>query len=122
MKKALLCAAALLATPATAAPPSEKDVAWDITEGLTTEIGPRLAGTAREAAARDWAVARLKALGFANVRVEPFTFPGWVRGAETAQVIAPFPHSLAVTALGYSAPTLLAGLRRNWSISPALTR
>ena len=28
------------------------DYAWDITEGLTTEIGPRLDGSEREAAAR----------------------------------------------------------------------
>lgn len=110
MKNLLICAVALLAAPALAAPPPEKDVAWDITEGLTTEIGQRLAGTAREAAARDWSVARLKALGFANVRVEPFTFPGWVRGAETAQVMAPFAHNLAVTALGYSAPTPAGGI------------
>ena len=50
-------------------------LALAITEGLTTEIGPRLAGTDDEARARVWAVARLKALGFANVRVEPFQIP-----------------------------------------------
>ena len=48
------------------------DYAWDITEGLTTEVGQRLAGTAAEARAREWAVAKLKSLGFSNVRVEPF--------------------------------------------------
>src|SRR3546814_11097786 len=32
------------------------DTAWAITEGLTTEIGPRPAGSDREAAARKWAV------------------------------------------------------------------
>ena len=32
------------------------DYAWNITEGLTTEVGQRLAGTAAEARARDWAV------------------------------------------------------------------
>jgi hypothetical protein len=54
--------------------------AWDITEGITTEVGPRLAGTEAEARARDWAVKKLTALGFANVRVEPFDLPVWVRG------------------------------------------
>ncbi len=29
------------------------EIAWDITEGLTTEIGPRLAGSDDEARARD---------------------------------------------------------------------
>ena len=33
--------------------------AWDITEGLTTEVGQRLAATEAEARARDWAVAKL---------------------------------------------------------------
>ena len=47
--------------------------AWDIVEGLTTEVGQRLAATEAEARARDWAVRRLKAMGFANVHVEPFT-------------------------------------------------
>ncbi|HEY0629305.1 MAG TPA: peptidase M28 family protein, partial [Sphingomicrobium sp.] len=56
--------------------------AWDITEGLTTEIGPRLAGTEAEARARDWAVRKLTAMGFANVRVETFDMPTWVRGHE----------------------------------------
>ena len=56
------------------------DYAWDITEGLTTEVGPRLAGTEAEARARAWAVAKLKAMGFANVRVETFDMPVWVRG------------------------------------------
>ena len=50
--------------------------AWDITEGLTTEVGPRLAGTEAEARARDWAVKKLTAMGFANVRVEAVRHAG----------------------------------------------
>ena len=30
--------------------------AWDVVEGLTTEVGQRLAATEAEARARDWAV------------------------------------------------------------------
>src|SRR3954451_14460037 len=59
--------------------------AWDIVEGLTTEIGQRLAATGAEQRARDWAVKRLTAMGFANVHVEPFTMPVWTRGAESAE-------------------------------------
>ena len=84
--------------------------AWDITEGLTTEIGQRLAATEAEARARDWAVRRLKAMGFANVRVEPFTMPVWTRGAESAEILAPFPQKLTITALGYSGSTGAAGV------------
>src|SRR3546814_3224010 len=69
---------ALLASPLSAQtplPPSAvdlaqrgDDLAWSITEDLTTEIGQRMAGTEAEAAARRWAVARLRSMGFANVR------------------------------------------------------
>jgi hypothetical protein len=86
------------------------DYAWDIVEGLTTEVGQRLAGTEAEARARDWAVAKLKALGFANVHVEPFTLPVWVRGAETAEIVSPFPQKLVLTALGNSGATPPEGL------------
>ena len=86
------------------------DLAYEITEGLTTEIGPRLAGTEAEARARTWAVAKLKALGFRNVRVEPFTLPVWVRGEERAEIVAPFPQKLQLTALGNSGATPAEGI------------
>lgn len=83
----------------------QDDLAYTITEGLTTEVGQRAAGTEAEARARDWAVRRLKALGFSNVRVDPFSMPVWVRGAESAEVLAPFPQKLVAAALGNSAST-----------------
>src|SRR6185503_14678697 len=72
--------------------------AWDIVEGLTVEVGQRMGGTEAEARARVWAVAKLKALGFANVHVERFAVPVWTRGPESAEIVAPFPQKLAVTA------------------------
>jgi carboxypeptidase Q len=84
--------------------------AWDITEGLTTEVGQRLAATEAEARARERAVRRLKGMGFANVHVEPFDMPVWTRGAESAEIVAPFPQKLVVAALGYSASTGPAGV------------
>jgi hypothetical protein len=86
------------------------DIAYDIIEGLTTEIGQRQAGTAAEARARIWSVNTLKALGFENVRVEEYQMPTWVRGEETAEITAPFPQKLAVAALGNSGSTGAAGL------------
>ncbi|WP_265570719.1 M20/M25/M40 family metallo-hydrolase [Sphingomicrobium nitratireducens] len=88
----------------------EDDYAWDIVEALTTEVGPRLAATEAEARARAWSVAKLKAMGFANVRVEEFTMPRWTRGSESAHVLSPFPQPLAVTALGNSGSTGAAGV------------
>jgi hypothetical protein len=119
--RAALALSLCLAAPLNAAPPTEgSGTGWDIIEGLTTEVGQRLAGSPREAAARDWAVARLKALGFQNVRIEPFAFDGWVRGPESAALIAPYPHKLAVAALGYSAPTPAGGLTAPLVYFPSL--
>ena len=85
-------------------------VALDFVRDLTTEIGPRQGGTEAEARARDWAVARLRAMGFANVRAEAFTMPTWVRGEERASIIAPFTQQLAITALGNSGATTADGM------------
>lgn len=114
-------AVALLASPVAAQPvPAEverlrdaalgDDLAWEITEGLTTEVGPRLAGTAAEARARSWAVAKLKALGLANVRVDEFPMSVWTRGRESAEILGPFPQPLAVAALGHSPSTGEGGI------------
>ncbi|TPG12718.1 M20/M25/M40 family metallo-hydrolase [Sphingomonas oligophenolica] len=86
------------------------DLAYDIVEGLTTEVGQRLAATEAEARARTWAVAKLTALGFKNVHVETYTMPVWLRGVETATVTAPFPHDLKLVALGNSGATPAAGV------------
>lgn len=94
--------------------------AYEWVERLTTEVGPRLAGSDAEARARDWAVALLKDLGFANVRVEPFTIDGWARGEETAAILAPFPQPLSVTALGGSVATEAAGLEGELVLFPTL--
>jgi len=84
--------------------------AWDLTEGLTTEVGQRLAATDAEARARGWAVKKLTAMGFANVHVEPFTMPVWTRGAERAEIVSPFPQKLVIAALGYSGSTVPQGV------------
>ena len=83
---------------------------WDVVEGLTTEVGQRLAGTEAEARARDWAVRRLTAMGFKNVHVEPFDMSVWRRGPESAEIVSPFPQKLVVAALGNSASTGPAGV------------
>ena len=133
MRYALLLTAALLAAPAipalaqratpTAAPVDPKvaalrdkaladEVAWNITEGLTTEIGPRMTdGSPAQARARDWAVRRLKALGFRNVRIEPYTLQSvWERGVETAEIVGPNAQPLRLTALGRSGATPAEGV------------
>lgn len=95
-------------------------LAYSIVLSLTTEVGPRLAGTEAEARARGWALDTLNTLGFANVREEPFEVPLWVRGVETAAILSPFPQPLTVTALGGSASTGLEGVRGELAAFPDL--
>src|ERR1700689_4409367 len=90
--------------------------AFSFVESLTTEIGQRLAGTEAHKRAVAWAETRLKAAGFENVHSEPFTFPAWIRGAESAEVVGPVPQHLAVTALGGSVATDANGLEAEISL------
>jgi len=85
-------------------------IAYELVESLTTEIGARPAGSAAAHRASDWAVARFKALGYDKVTVETFPVPNWQRGAETAEVTAPYPQKLFITALGGSVATPPLGL------------
>ncbi len=85
-------------------------IAWDFVEGITTEVGPRQAGTEAEARGRAWAMRWLGANGFANVADEPFTMDTWVRGTETAEIVSPFPQPFHITALGSSAATPAGGI------------
>lgn len=114
-----LAAAALLAvaagcaplpSPQTAMPQAAMPLSYRLVHSLTTEVGPRLAGTPQEAAARDWAVRTLKELKFSRVSVEPFTFDGWVRGPERATIVSHGDQALAVTALGGSVSTQKGGI------------
>lgn len=111
MKQIIFAVALSLALPSLTHANPDKGLAWEIVEGLTTEIGQRHGGTEAEARARTWAVAKLKALGFANVRIEEFDMPVWVRGEERGSITAPFPHTLALTALGNSGATPATGLK-----------
>ena len=125
MKKLALALAALLfAVPAAAdIPPvpsiaeradralAGDTIAYDFTEGLTTEVGPRQAGTPDEARGRAWAMAWLTANGFANVAEEPFEMDTWVTGdIARARVTGPFAQDLAVLPLGDSAATPRGGI------------
>ncbi len=86
------------------------DTGYRIVASLTTEIGPRMAGSDADQRARDWAVAKFKELGYDKVYTEPVTFPLWQRRSEHAQIVAPFPQPLVLTALGYSPATPKGGL------------
>lgn len=124
-KAALVLAGLSLAVPAfaniTPVPPTLEEVAdralssdryaWDFVEGITTEVGPRQAGTEAEKRGRDWAVQWLKAQGFRNVADEPFQMQTWVPGElQRAEILSPFPQPLVVQPLGGSASTGPGGI------------
>ncbi|TAD77120.1 MAG: M20/M25/M40 family metallo-hydrolase [Sphingomonadales bacterium] len=90
----------------------ERDThAWDFVEGITTEVGPRQAGTEAEARGRAWAMQWLAAKGFVNVADEPFMMNTWVPGdIARARVTAPFAQDLTVLPLGNSAATPAGGI------------
>jgi carboxypeptidase Q len=94
------------ALPSTGAEAAKSDtLAFEITEKLTAEVGPRQGGTEAEQRGRDWALKKLTSLGFRNVREESFMMPTWVRGEEKASIVSPLKMDLSVTALGNSGST-----------------
>jgi len=84
--------------------------AWDLLESLTTEIGPRLAGSPANARAVEWALDKFKTLGFDKVWTEPVTIHAWKRIDAEARILSPYPHEFAVTSLGLSTSTPGAGI------------
>ncbi len=112
-------APAMVPTLAHAAAPAP-DVAWDLVRDLTTQVGPRPAGSPAEARAREWAAARLKQLGFQNVAIEPFTMRAYRRGIDKAELVGFAAQPLAITALGYSGATPEAGITAPLVYFPSL--
>ncbi|MEM7613136.1 MAG: M28 family peptidase [Pseudomonadota bacterium] len=86
------------------------DVGYTFVRDLTTEVGPRLAGSEAEARARRWATEALNELGFSDVRTEPFEIPYWSRQVDRARIVAPAPQALVITALGGSTSTPEGGV------------
>jgi hypothetical protein len=81
----------------------KSDLAFDIVESLTTQVGPRLAGSEAEVRARDWALKLGQDLNFDKVTLEPFSIPFWDRGHLHLSLTTPYQQALHGTALGGSA-------------------
>jgi carboxypeptidase Q len=86
------------------------DSAYEILKSLTTEVGARHPGTPGEKAGIEWAVSKLKALGFDKVYSEDVEMNGWIRGLETAEILLPSYQKMIITALGRSKSTPEGGL------------
>ena len=86
------------------------DSGYELLRSLTSQVGPRLAGTPGDGRAVAWALERLRSLGFKNVHAEPVTVPHWIRGTCEVSLLSPWPQQLAAAALGGSVATPEAGL------------
>jgi len=86
------------------------DGAWQKVSALTDQIGARISGSAELDRAIVWARDTFAKDGQENVHLEPAHVPHWVRGAESAEIVAPFPRKLAVLALGGSVGTPPGGI------------
>lgn len=86
------------------------DFGWQRLAELTDTYGARLAGSPNLDRAITWAVATMKADGLDNVRTEKAMVPRWVRGRESAVIVEPAEHTVAMLGLGGSVATPAAGL------------
>ncbi len=77
---------------------------------LTDRIGHRLSGSAQLEQAVAWAQAAMIADGHEHVRAEEVMVPRWVRGAESAALVAPVVRELAILGLGGASGTGPEGL------------
>lgn len=84
--------------------------AYKFLSALTTEIGPRFAGTEADRRAVEWARARLAAMGLEAVRAESVEVPRWERGRATGSIVEPFAQSVVLAALGGSVGTPPGGI------------
>ncbi len=73
----------------------------DFLTRLCDDFGPRMTGSAGNVAALERLAVELRALGYAPDKV-PFTTPGWERGDDRVEVLAPFERRLRVAAFGYA--------------------
>lgn len=74
-------------------------------EYLTTQIGPRLTGSAQMQAASDWTEKRFKDYGI-DAHLETAQIDhAWTRGAETAEITSPIQRRIGIRAYGWSKAT-----------------
>jgi hypothetical protein len=79
--------------------------AYETLRSITEQVGNRFAGSEGDRKAVAWALATLRAQGFANVRAEPVTVPHWVRGTAALSVVGPQPIEMQALSLGGSVGT-----------------
>jgi carboxypeptidase Q len=77
---------------------------------LCYRIGSRLSGSPALERAIAWSAEQMKAAGLENVRALPVKVPHWVRGTESARMLAPLDKPLHMLGLGMSVGTPPGGI------------
>jgi len=88
-------------------------MAYQHVSSLVTEVGPRFAGSAGDAAAVRWALHRLGTHGFSKVRTQDVLVPRWIRGTADVSIVAPYPQALVAVSIGGSIGTAEGGIEAN---------
>ncbi len=92
------------------------DAALADTEGydrlayLCYRIGHRLSGSPSLERAIQWSAGQMRAAGLSNVTIIPTKVPHWVRGTESARLVAPLDRPLHMLGLGMSIGTPPGGI------------
>ena len=79
-------------------------------EYLTTRIGNRLSGSANLDKALRWTYDYMRDEHLENVALQPVKVPRWVRGRESARMVAPYDRPLNMLGLGSSVGTPPGGI------------
>jgi len=78
---------------------------WDRLAYMTDTFGHRLSGSDGLEETIDWAIETMKADGLDEPRREKVMVPRWVRGEESARLVAPYERELVMIGLGNSVGT-----------------
>jgi len=88
----------------------ESDRTWIRLSELCDDIGNRLSGSKGLERAVAWAREAMRADGLDSVWLQPVKVPHWVRGRESATIVEPIRHPVAMLGLGRSVATPRGGI------------
>src|SRR5205809_7806489 len=79
---------------------TSSDFAWQRLAEFTDLHGARLSGSDNLARAIAWSAEKMKADGLETEHTAPVVVPHWVRGRESAEIVDPPRHAVAIRGLG----------------------
>ncbi len=86
------------------------DFAWRRLAELSDTFGHRLSGSENLTRAIAWAMEAMRKDGLESVRAEQVMVPRWIRGTESAEIVEPARHAIAMLGLGGTIATPHGGI------------